>query len=250
MISAVARTFKPGCKADHVLVLEGPQGSGKSTGLCVLAGEDYFGDDVPPVGSKDAQQYLGSLWIVELAEMDAATRAQTATLKRFLTTTIDRYRPPYGRRMIQHRRRCVFAGTVNKDEYLRDPTGGRRFWPVQCGRVDLNALARDRDQLWAEAVAAYRACAARHLEDAASTARAAAEQAKRLESDPWEDPIASYVNSHSFVTTNDVLTQAIGMELKAIGKREKNRVGSIMRQLGWKYSEGDGEGRQRGWKRQ
>jgi putative DNA primase/helicase len=243
MISGVARTFVPGCKADHVLVLEGPQGIGKSSALQVLAGTEYFGDDVPAIGTKDAQQYLGALWVVELAEMDAATRAEASTLKRFLTTAVDRYRASYGRRTIPHGRRCIFAGTVNLDEYLRDETGGRRFWPVKVGSIDLQALERDRDQLWAEAVAAYRAGEPWHLTDGGIITQAVEEQAKRQESDSWEAAVSKWLKGQGggFVTTADVLTKAIGMRLDQTDKRASNRAGAVMRRLGWTYGEGEAE---------
>lgn len=249
LISAVARTRQPGCKVDHVIVYEGPQGIGKSTAVRILAGDDYFGDDIPAVGSKDAQTYIAGAWIVELAEMDAATRAEASTLKRFLTTTSDRYRPPYGRRTIVHPRRCVFAGSVNLDEYLKDSTGGRRFWPVECTRVDLEALQRDRDQLWAEADQAYLRGACWHLHEPELIGHAVEQQAKRLECDPWQDAIAGYLAkaATTFVTTAEVLEIAVGIELPRMSKRERNRVGSVMRALDWRYGEGDG--RQRGWKR-
>lgn len=247
MISAVARTYQPGCKADHVLVLEGKQGLGKSTALMMLAGANYFGDDIPPLGSKDAQQYLGGLWIVELGEMDAASKAEAATLKRFLTTTEDRYRPPYGRRTVAHARRCVFAGSVNLEEYLRDPTGGRRFWPVACQRVDIEGITAARDQLWAEAVAAYRAGERWYLDDHQLAREAAAQQARRLEADPWEDAIATYLAppSRAFVTTAELLADALRMETARMTKADRNRVGAVMRHLGWAY--GEGPLRQRGW---
>lgn len=249
MISAVARTFRPGCKVDHVLVLEGEQGSGKSSALRALAGEEHFGDDIPAIGSKDCQQYLGGFWIVELAEMDAATRAEAATLKRFLTTPIDSYRPSYGKRTIRHTRRCVFAGTVNLEEYLRDPTGGRRFWPVACTKVALEALRADRDQLWAEAVHAYRAGEPWHLSEPELLAAAATEQAQRLEHDPWEDAVATWLDrsGRAFVTVAEVLEHAIGIDLPRVGRPERTRAAAVMRAIGWRY--GEGGSRQRGFHR-
>ncbi len=249
MISAVARTYEPGCKADHVIVLEGKQGIGKSTALRILGGDEYFGDDIPSLGSKDAQQYLGTLWIVELAEMDAATKSEASTLKRFLTTTTDRYRPPYGRRTIVHARRCVFAGSVNLEAYLKDSTGGRRFWPLQCSTVDLEALALSRDSLWAEAVAAYRAGEKWHLDDPELVSLAASEQTERLERDPWHDKIAEHIAKPivTFITTPDLLEHALGMDAAKMNKADSNRVGAVMRSEGWQYGEGDQ--RRRGWHR-
>lgn len=242
MISAVARTFDPGCKADHALVLEGEQGLGKSTALRILAGDQHFGDDIPGIGSKDAQQYLGGMWIVELGEMDAASKADQNTLKRFLTTTVDRYRASYGRNTISHPRRCVFAGTVNSDEYLKDATGGRRWWPVRCTKVDAAALHLHRDQMWAEAVHRYRAKEQWHLDETVESL-AKTEQSQRTETDPWEEHVRIYLRSLAVdtVKTTDVLSECLKLEKARTTKVESNRLGGIMRRLSWRYTVRNGE---------
>jgi len=253
LISAVARVYEPGCKADHVLVLEGEQGLGKSTALRILAGDEHFGDDIPALGGKDAQQYLGGFWIVELAEMDAATKAESATLKRFLTTTVDNYRPPYGRWVIKHGRRCVFAGSVNHDEYLKDSTGGRRFWPVRCNHIDLAALKADRDQLWAEAVHAYRRGEPWHLTLDSHIEEAKSVQSERLERDiAWQEAIEEWLShpqnkGERTVTTRRLLNAALQVEDKHITRREQLRVSAIMHSLGWGY--GKDVNRQKCWVR-
>ena len=193
LISAVARIFRPGVKADHMLVLEGPQGARKSTALKILAGEDWFTDELPDLGSKDAAMHMQGVWIIEIAELDAIGKAEVSRIKAFLTRTTDRFRPPYGRYTIEVPRQCVFAGTVNPDTYLRDETGNRRFWPVRCGTIDIDALARDRDQLWAEAVARFRAGAIWWLDTPELIAAATAEQEKRYQADAWDDLIEHWL---------------------------------------------------------
>ena len=186
MISAVARVLRPGCKADHMMILEGPQGAKKSTALKVLAGDDWFTDELAEIGSKDAAQQMRGIWIIEIAELDAFSRAEVSRIKSFLTRTVDRYRPPYERYVIDAPRQCVFAGSVNPDTYLRDETGNRRFWPLRCGRIDIDAISRDRDQLWAEAVARFHDGAIWWLDDPDLIAAANAEQEARYQGDAWD----------------------------------------------------------------
>jgi len=128
------------------------------------------------------------VWIIEIAELDSMNRSEVGEIKAFMSRTTDRFRPPYGRRLIESPRQCIFAGSVNHTNYLRDETGARRFWPVQCARVLINELARDRDQLWAESVACYRAGAPWWLDTAELTQQAKAEQSARYEGDAW-DPL-------------------------------------------------------------
>ena len=186
MISAVARIMQPGAKVDHMLILEGPQGAKKSSALKALAGAEWFTDELAEIGSKDAAQQMRGIWIIEIAELDAISRAEVSRIKAFLTRTTDRYRPPYERYVVEVPRQCVFAGSVNPETYLRDETGNRRFWPVRCGRIDLDALRRDRDQLWAEAVARYRDGAIWWLDEPELIADAKTEQDQRYQADAWD----------------------------------------------------------------
>ena len=257
LISAVARIFRPGVKADHMLVLEGPQGARKSTALKILAGEDWFTDELPDLGSKDAAMHMQGVWIIEIAELDAIGKAEVSRIKAFLTRTTDRFRPPYGRYTIEVPRQCVFAGTVNPDTYLRDETGNRRFWPVRCGTIDIDALARDRDQLWAEAVARFRGGAIWWLDTPELIAAATAEQEKRYQADAWDDLIEHWLTHETrkvageypvygaatmesvpraapltSVSVGEVLEHAIGIAPAFWTQKDQNRVSAYLKRNG------------------
>ena len=128
--AGVARIFSPGAKADSCLILEGEQGTKKSTALKTLV-QPWFTDEIAELGSKDAALQTRGVWIIEIAELDSMNRSEAGKIKEFMSRTTDRFRPPYGRRLIESPRQCIFAGSVNHTNYLRDETGARRFWPVQ-----------------------------------------------------------------------------------------------------------------------
>jgi predicted P-loop ATPase len=159
-VGCVARAMGKGqrpVKVDTVLILAGPQGARKSTSFRKLAGDDWFSDTALDIRNKDSFQTIRGVWIYELAEL-AATRPRDAeTVKAFLSAETDRYRPPYARNPVNSHRQVVFVGTTNEASFLSDPTGARRFHPVTVGKIDLEAIERDRSMLWAEAVAAWKA---------------------------------------------------------------------------------------------
>lgn len=231
LISAVARAVKPGCKADHMLVLEGSQGARKSSALAALAGEEWFSDALPPMNTKDASSYLRGRWIVEVAELEAMRREMDA-VKAFISRQIESYRPAYGREEVDEPRRCIFAGTTNKDSWLRDETGGRRFWPVKVGKIDLDAIKRDREQIWAEAVAAYRAGERWWLEGEAEAA-AQDEQASRMADDPWLDVVAETVRGKSQITIREVFL-AMGVVPADMTRKDSDRIAALLKRMDWK----------------
>ncbi len=241
MISAVARIYQPGCKADHVLILEGMTGIKKSTAFSVLGGE-WFTDQVASLDTKDSNQGVQGVWIIELAELDAMSRHEVGRIKAFLTITSDRFRPPYGHVPMRYDRQCVFAGTVNHTDYLRDETGNRRFWPVRCAdnRIDIPALTETRDQLWAEAVVAYRSGEIWWLEDERA---AQAEQEDRMTIDPWENPVGVYLDQvvddwgpllrdRPHVTLDEIM-KVLQIPLERRGLVEQRRIVSILKRRRW-----------------
>jgi predicted P-loop ATPase len=195
LISAVARIYKPGCKADCALILEGSQGIGKSTALAALVPlPEWFSDEISDLGSKDSAQDLRGKWIIELAELSAMKRGDIERTKAFMSRAVDHYRPSYGRRSQDFPRQCVFSGTTNSESYFGDETGNRRFWPVRVGKIDVAGLRESRDQLWAEAVAAFKAGETWWLSGDVEKA-AAEEQAERRIVDPWESYIVEWLSA-------------------------------------------------------
>jgi predicted P-loop ATPase len=231
LLSAVARAFKAGCKADHVLVLEGDEGIGKSTALQILGGA-AFSDTQIDIQNKDAYLHIRGKWIVELAELDSLMRAESSTAKAFFTSSVDRYRAPYGRNMIEVPRGCVFAGSVNHSDYIRDASGGRRYWPVACAKIDLAGLAAVRDQLWAEAVAEFRA-GAKWWPTAEATKTLRAEQHARHVDDPWETTIADFLDGKKFATPQQILAEGLALPNDKQDRRAQTRVGILLQRMGW-----------------
>ncbi|GGL52205.1 virulence-associated E family protein [Wenxinia marina] len=242
LIAMVARVMEPGCKHDHVPVLIGPQGGGKSSACRVLSGSDYFSDTLPPInGGKEAMDHLRGLWLVELAELAPSRRATNQHLKSFLSTQADRFREAYGRSDERYQRQCVFVGTTNEDTFLRDATGGRRFWPIHCGRINVVGLKSARTQLFAEAVAAYRAGEAWWL-DGDAEAAAREEQEAAYAAHPWEEPIAAWLDNpagddscegpRQRCTVWEVMELALGLPAH-MHERSMKRVGDILKRLGW-----------------
>jgi predicted P-loop ATPase len=237
LIGAAARIYRPGCKMDTCLILEGKQGLKKSTVFKTLASEPWFTDASEEVGSKDAALQRRGKWFWEHAELDNLTRGDVSRIKADMSRSVDRFRPPYGHNMVEEPRQSVHCGTVNDSQYLRDATGARRFWPAACGpEIDIKALAADRDKLFAIAVMRYRLKALWYLDDPEVVRLAEAEQDERYEEDVWHPLIVAWLetNNRQSVTIADVLADALNITDRGRWPRaDQMRVAACLKRLGW-----------------
>lgn len=233
MIAAVARVMQPGCKVDNVLILEGKQGARKSTALKVLAGGQWFTDTPIQIGNKDTYAVMAGKWVIELAELDSLNKADSSAVKSFFATAVDRFRNFYGKRATDVPRQCVFAGSVNFDTYLKDESGNRRYWPLRVGGlVDIDGIARVRDQLWAEAVLLYRAGVVWHVTEQ-ERPLFEVEQAERYEGDVYEDKIAKALEYVSHTTMESILADILKLDTSKWTLAEQRRIGKALKSLGW-----------------
>lgn len=273
MVSAVARILwvdplvsTNGAQVDFMLVLEGAQGVRKTSAVRTLFNAKWYAEAMESPASKDFYQALRGRWGVEIGEMDSFGKADVTKVKQAITSRFDVYRPSYGRYSRTFRRECVFIGTTNEVEYLRDATGGRRFLPVRVSGVDIGGIIDERDQLWAEAVALF--------DDGYPwwqlPAAAAAEQADRYADDSWTEIILPWLRGKgddktypsrlgsmdrtlygvSWVTTTELLSYALRIDVGKHGKPEQMRVAAIMKHLGWQPERITANGaRERRWRR-
>jgi predicted P-loop ATPase len=235
LVAAVLRIRHPGAKFDEMMVLESGQGLNKSTALRTLAVRDeWFSDDLPlNCESKEVIERLHGKWIVEAAELRGMRQGEIEHVKSFLSRIEDRARPAYGRLPITKRRQCIFIGSTNSTEYLKDPTGNRRFWPVRVEQFDIESLWRDRDQLWAEAVAAEATGESVRL-DPELYGAATEQQEQRRVDDPWvtlfEDALA---NIYGRMRCADVWT-IVNVKPENRTQVHNQRLGETMKILGWR----------------
>jgi hypothetical protein len=243
LIAQVRRARQPGAKFDQIPVLEGTEGTGKSTLLAALAGSAaHFSDQtILGLSDRDQQERLRGVWVYEIADLTNVSKAEVEHVKAFASRTEDRARPAYGRTMVNLPRRCVIWATTNNHRYLRSQTGNRRFWPIETGRILLEDFKRDRDQLLAEA-AVKEAEGESIVLPRELWSSAAEEQEQRREVDPWEDALADLKGTPGVsesgeqeerILTTDILLPVLGMPIDRQTDYHLKRLGSAMRQLGW-----------------
>lgn len=241
--SLAARGLRPGCKVDTMPVLEGLQGKKKSTGLRALVGDKFFMESSEDPKHKDFYISIQGKWLVEVAEMDSFSRADVSAVKRILSCQSDRYRPPYARTAQDHPRSVVFAGSTNRDDWQRDDTGARRFWPVWCTAVNVGWIAENRDQLFAEAVAdvsAYWSEKDRGVETPTTgtwwdmpAEETLAEQDARRPPDAWAPAITQHLASSAEpLTAAEIATAVLQLPLGMQDDRVLKRIGSVLRAIG------------------
>lgn len=244
--AAVKRVFEPGCKFDHILVMEGSQGLGKSTAFETLATfgdnnkkESYFTDNIKlsDIQNKDTILLLQGSIIVELAELAGFRKQDDEEIKGWITTKEDRCRRPYGKTVTHFPRQFVLCGTTNNHEYLKDPTGNRRYWPFKTARIALDSLERDRVQLWAQAMALYRSgLYIGPTQEESKLAEAA--QIKRRSYDTWEDDVLNAVNDLGLMARSNgfkikAIFSAMGLGIKDQDAKNTRRISNILQQNGY-----------------
>jgi predicted P-loop ATPase len=246
LISGVARALAPGpdCIVRTVLVLEGHQELKKSTAARILGGA-WFKDTRPRLESKDAYIAMRGAWVYEFQELDGLTKQEDSHVKALVSSPSDNYRDVFGRHDEIHHRSCIFVGTVNPgwNGYLKDPTGGSRWWPCKCTKIETDALRRDRDQLWAEAREAFLAKEKWWAETVEEKELCRLEQDARFQSDAREELIARWLDDPGptamgkilagELTTEMILAGALKLDPLHMDRVMQTIVGIAMVRLGW-----------------
>lgn len=249
-ISIAARTYLPGCQADHMPILEGAQGIGKTSAWGKLGGK-FYGEVTASPLSKDFPISLIGKVIADIPELSSFRKAEVSEIKAKISCRADRLRMPWDRNAQDFPRRGIIVGTTNNETYLRDDTGGRRFWPINCGLIRLDLLEENRDQLFAEAVAAFKRGKQWHVMPQALTL---SEQEARRATDPWEDRIATWLDAHppldGKVQNQTILSEALVIQIDRQTKENQMRAGAALKKLGWTPTQmGPAHKRVRAWEK-
>lgn len=235
LIAAVARAYKPGCKVDDVLILQGKQGIGKSTFFkSIVPDPDWFDDSFGNASDKDERLKLHGVWVVEWAELENVIRRKgVAAVKSFLSSSTDRLRPPYSRAMEVLHRPSLIVGTTNESEFLGDTTGNRRFWVIPVSeRLPIKWIEENRDAIWATARDLYKSGEPWWFSPE-ETAYIENLNASYVLDDVWADSVSGYLETREETTIAEILAQCIDMPLERQDQRSKLRVAAILQSLGF-----------------
>lgn len=242
LIGAVARIYEPGNLSKLIPILEGQQNLRKSTGLFYLMADEtwFYDSDLELTQPKEAYQNIRGAWLIELPELDALSRADQKRIKAFFTSRADTFRPAYGRSTIRVKRQCVFCGTTNQgrdNPYLTDETGATRFKPIQCSRVDVDAIQRDRDLIWGEAVDLYRSGALRFATTEVQLQRFKVEEEARYKVDAWEERLVGWLARQiappNRLTLSDLLVDCFKVPVDRQVDSTQRQASKALRRLGW-----------------
>jgi putative DNA primase/helicase len=233
MVSLVARVMTPGAKCDTVPILIGSQGAGKSTGLrALMPDSDWFSDSSIDFSRKDAYAQLVGIWLYELGELAGIRRRDVEPIKAFISSRRDRYRPAYGRNVIEQPRQCVFAGSTNEQEVLSDRSGSRRFWPIETAAVDAARIEADRDQLWAEALVWWRTGSQWWLTEVRA-AELEEESGAFQAGDPWDQPVRKWIDQRRApFTITDILSGPLEKEIGRLNRADQMRLAGMLKAIG------------------
>lgn len=267
MVGAVARVMHPGCKFDYMLVLVGKQGRNKSTIISKLAGPEWFSDSLVTFDGKNAFEAVTGKWLIEVPEMQAFDKATMNQAKAFITKQSDFYRAAYAEFPEDRPRQCVFFGTTNNAECLRDETGGRRFWPLDIDAIPrkksvIGQLDEERDQIWAEAVVRWKAGESMYLSELIEREAAEVQETHR-EQHPWTDTVLNFLEheiptdwdnwnitrrmmfwegtvsgevqtvARQKVCVKEIWQECLGMSIASLDSRKSRDITAILLKAGW-----------------
>jgi predicted P-loop ATPase len=227
-VSLVKRIFEPGCQSDYMVVLEGEQGIGKTKAFQTIGG-DWYAEVGITADSEDFERQLQGKILVEIAELHSFSKAEQSRVKQIITKRVDRYREKYGRVAVDHPRLGLLVGTTNETEWIKDQTGGRRFWPVKCGEIDSKGIQRDREQLFAEAVLRYREGDPGYFVPKEEVKEL---QEDRRESEPWEELLKEKLMLLERISLVEAMA-LLGIPNERMDNRLSKRVAQALRRLGF-----------------
>lgn len=241
-LTMVARILFPGCQVDNMVILKGEQGTYKSTALRLIGGK-WYTEAHESVTSKDFYMILHGNLLIEISELDAFNRAENNTIKKVVTCATDRFRPPYGTRAENFPRQCVFVGTTNEEQPLKDYTGGRRFWPINIHSISPDFIRDNRDQLFAEAVEILNSENPKNHADRTVSAwwkmphaETLAAQEFNRQSDDWEEIIDAFLSNRmsTEITVPQVAKDCLFIGADRLDKATQMRIARNLSAIGWK----------------